>query len=158
MKKQKKVTTAETVQPKRYGCVQINQYFINEEKKTIVCKIFCDRDKSYDFRNPEKVASLGALVYCNFYEDCGGYEFIGRSVCAGNDEFDVELGKKIAYDKAMRKLLKFKVQYCNDMIDSMHEVIDVFKKSIIKAEKEAKKNEERFQAKMKILEEREKKD
>lgn len=100
-------------------------YFVNEEKKVVVCKL-------------ENCA--GSLV-CDMCEQ--GYPhhpdlviadtFIGKAVCAPEDTFDVEIGKKIAYKRAVAKLftakyktaerfLNMQVKGFDQMVTAIHKI------------------------------------
>ena len=49
----------------------------------------------------------------NFFNYCEDMDvtFIGKAVCVKEDTFDVEFGKKLAYDKAVFKLLNHKRRF-----------------------------------------------
>lgn len=76
------------------------RYFVNEEKKVVVCKLencagnlICDMcEKDYPY-HPDLVISD---------------TFVGMAKCSDEDTFDVELGKKIAYKRAVAKLFNTK--------------------------------------------------
>lgn len=84
------------------------RYFVNEEKGIVVCKL-------------EDCAGSLACDVCH-----KGWEphplmqledvFIGKAKCAPGDTFDPEVGKKIAYRRAMIKLYKAKKKTLNDFI------------------------------------------
>lgn len=76
------------------------RYFINEEKKTVVCKL----------------EDCGHTLICDMcHKGWPGHEamiindtFIGKAQCSLDDTFDVEIGKQIAYSRAVAKLFKAK--------------------------------------------------
>jgi hypothetical protein len=81
------------------------RYFVNEEKKVVVCKLencagnlMCDMcEKGYP-HHPDL-----------FISDT----FVGIAKCSDEDTFDVELGKKIAYKRAVAKLFSAKERAIN---------------------------------------------
>lgn len=87
----------------------MERYFINEEKKVVVCKLedCCD-----------------ALLYDMYHKGWPGHEgliiddvFIGKAWCSPDDTFDAEIGKKIAYKRAVVKLFKAKKRTLAAFID-----------------------------------------
>lgn len=91
-------------------------YFVNKEKGVVVCKL-------------ENCASSLACDVCH-----KGWEphplleledtFIGKAKCAPDDTFDPEIGKKIAYRRAMIKLYKAKRKTLNDFITLNIKTVD----------------------------------
>lgn len=76
------------------------RYFINEEKKVVVCKLEnCNAELICDMCHKGYPGHDAMLI-----ED----EFIGKAKCSPEDIFDVEIGKKIAYDRAVAKMCKAK--------------------------------------------------
>lgn len=80
----------------KHGCGADITYYINTKKKVIVCVV----DPFVNYYHDEDD------MYVDFFELCddNDIEFIGKAFCMEEDEFNVEFGKKIAYDKAMMKL------------------------------------------------------
>jgi hypothetical protein len=76
------------------------RYFVNEEKRTVVCKLsgcfsalncdICDRD----------YPPHPALEIDN--------EFTGKAQCSPEDDFDIAVGKRIAYKRAVAKMIRAK--------------------------------------------------
>ena len=66
----------------------MTKFFVNEDKKAVVCLITITRHKGL----PNQT-------------------FIGKAKCSPSDTFDVEKGKDIAYVRALLKLKKAEVQY-----------------------------------------------
>lgn len=90
-------------------------FYVNEEKRTVVCvypkpdPIFNQRDASdmaanfiidnFDFSDLD----LGDLVYKMTPKIRMPRYFTGKAICAPEDEWDEELGKKIAFARAKEK-------------------------------------------------------
>lgn len=76
------------------------RFFVNEEKKIVVCKLeYCSN----------------ALICDMCHEGLPGHEmlliddmFVGKAKCSDEDTFDVEIGKQIAYKRAIDKLVRAK--------------------------------------------------
>ena len=107
---------------KKYNAKIAVRYFINEESKTVVCKL----RPLYD-GYPE-LLDLKGNAYTSFYEyaDECNLTFIGKAKCKEPDVFDVALGKKIAYDKAMSKLLKSKQKLMKLLVDDLKNSLEVY--------------------------------
>ena len=81
---------------RQHGMEYEIEYFVNEEKKVVVCKISncmaslqCDMCKLGWPHHPDL-----------FINDT----FVGKARCSEDDTFDVETGKYIAYKRAVAKL------------------------------------------------------
>ena len=102
------------------------KYYINDERKTIVAKtentktlmaelweqglagfveILCASKKYNDFRYPKT-------------------DFVGKAVCSPKDEYNEEVGKKIAAWKADLKYHKYNANRYRDIILMLHEVVN----------------------------------
>ncbi len=138
------------------NCFLAVTYFINESKKIIVCKLepYVDDLDGFgdEYNNMELLrTSLGVISTRAFFNNCymNNISVIGKAICVEPDEFDIEFGKKIAYDKAMFKLLDLKNRhYKKDML-----LLDTFKEEITKCiedtNKQINKVTERYTKKLK---------
>lgn len=99
------------------------EYFVNPEKGVVVCKIY-DTDEGllidmarHNIGPGHEQAYLRTLL---------ADSFIGKAVCKPEDTFDVETGKRIAYKKAVKKMVIAKkrtlLRCINDSIKS-HEML-----------------------------------
>jgi len=99
------------------------RYFVDEEKKIVVCKIeCCCHELIIDMARkgwPGDEALL--LNHC----------YTGKAKCSSEDTFDVELGKKIAFKRAIAKLNVAKKR-------TLTRFISEFAKVQAKLEKDAK--------------------
>lgn len=82
------------------------RYIVNKERKTIVCLLTNTEDAFYNFickHNAKDFLTniLGGRNYKNI--STMPAVFRGTAVCAPEDEWDEELGKKIAYSRARYK-------------------------------------------------------
>ena len=140
-------------------CYAQVSYFINEAKKTIVCKI-----EPYVVTEPilswepleEYISYTNNLDYKqstskSFFVMCGNTctSFIGKAVCMDEDEFNVEFGKRLAYDKAMLKLLDAKKRFFAGHIKVFEKHITANQELITDVDKQIAKTTERFEKKIK---------
>lgn len=92
------------------------RFYVNEEERTVVCVIPNTRDMVIDyimenFDFPDFNFYDALLAYRsnrNKFVDAllMPYSFIGKAVCAPEDEWDVELGKMMAFSRAKDKCYK----------------------------------------------------
>lgn len=71
-------------------------YFVDETKKVVVCKISCC---CYDL-----MEDLGRKNWPGDSKLLLNHSYTGKARCSAEDTFDVELGKKIAFKRAVAKL------------------------------------------------------
>lgn len=88
------------------------KFFVDEEKRTVVCKIENTSNLVFEFFNIDKItwdndANRLVNIYPNYrlekklvLPDC----FIGKAVCAPEDEWNEEVGRLIAFNRAKMKL------------------------------------------------------
>ena len=89
------------------------QYYINEEKRTVVAIIKCDinlPNKIFDrvFVNYQGDVKNSPVAngYCCYNDFCINKRFVGIAKCSPNDTFNVEFGKKLALQRAKVKKAK----------------------------------------------------
>lgn len=111
-------------QERKYHCWFDITYYINYEKEIVVCKIEPNASNHCHVCH-DNIHDKSTIVR-DFYLWCGsvGKTFIGKSKCVKPDEFDVDLGKKIAYDRAMLKLLACEKKHYDNFIKFVQEDID----------------------------------
>lgn len=114
---------------KKFGGVIDPTYYINEKKKTVVCEITADFD---EYEYSQYGESIHNHVRADFYHACATgvirNKFIGKAVCSDKDTYDVEIGKKIAYDRAMLDLLRVKKAYDDYSIKGFQEILNELNK------------------------------
>lgn len=97
------------------------EYFINEEKKVVVAKIFgCYNGLYCDLCNagyPD--------VNIDYLEDMDD-AVVGKATCSPDDVFDVEIGKKIAFKRAYMKYTRQKIRALNNYMKGFNEFIKEF--------------------------------
>jgi hypothetical protein len=123
-------------------------YFINTEKRIVVCKA----EPYAGGCNPLKMPlTYKQSVGRAFFEMCDedDLSFIGKAVCMDEDEFDVEFGKRLAYDKAMLKLFDAKKKFFMENIKDLESYIADDKELIADVDKQIAKATERFEKKIK---------
>ena len=112
-------------------------FYVNEKNRTVTCVIEKTQFLLIEFINSEIRLFPGINIF-NSYND-KLYEkiimpnkFVGVATCSENDEWNVEIGKLIAFSRAKDNLLKsfFKrantyIHYINNALD---EAIDIFNK------------------------------
>lgn len=113
---------------KNGGYLQVT-YFINDDKKTIVCKMEprTTINTKKDYCTYEDNITNDFLLFCTNFK----LSFIGKAVCVAPDEFNEDFGKKIAYDRAMLKYLDFKKRYIKKIIQSIDNCKNVLSKIIV---------------------------
>lgn len=77
------------------------KYVVNEQKKTVVCVAQVSMDTPW----------INDELYVQFYEEPYQKTMVGVAKCSPNDEFDVELGKRIAYAKVENKAYNEAARY-----------------------------------------------
>ena len=74
----------------------IERYFVDEEKKVVVCKLeMCAEELICDMCHKNWPGDVNLLI---------NDTYTGKAKCSSDDTFDVELGKKIAFKRAVAKL------------------------------------------------------
>jgi hypothetical protein len=153
MKPEKDIVTDTYEDRYKNDCYASVNYFINEKKKVIVCKV---EPYVLDGRFPMFMLDKKGLDYKqsmakSFFEMCGetNTSFVGKAVCMAEDEFNVELGKKIAYDKAMLKLFDAKKKFFMGSIKDLESYIAADKELINDVDKQIARTAERFEKKIK---------
>lgn len=96
------------------------KYFINEEKKVVVCKI---EDCSCSL-----VCDMCHMNWPSHEDLFIADEFIGKAKCSPEDTFDIEIGKQIAYKRAVAKLFKAKERTLIAFIEEHKKMFDQLKK------------------------------
>jgi hypothetical protein len=92
------------------------RFFVNEEKKTVVCKLEnCSRALICDMCRKGWPAHEGLVI---------DNEFTGKAQCSPDDTFDVEIGKQIAYNRAVAKLFKAKRRALIDFTDTEKKITE----------------------------------
>lgn len=84
------------------------RFYVNEEERTVVCVIPNTGDMVRNFIEEHfrwGDLDFGFAMSYNFIEQKlrMPHSFSGKAVCAPEDEWDVEFGKKIAFSKAKNK-------------------------------------------------------
>lgn len=86
------------------------KYFINKDKRTIVCVINDTTDAFIDYAEKHFILNANCDEYSSIYHKSMldslemPNRFVGIAVCSPDDEWDEELGKLIAYNRAADKL------------------------------------------------------
>ena len=103
------------------------EYYVDEAKKVVVCKLIgCEGSLIYD------MCQAGYPCHPDFFLNDS---YVGKAKCSDDDTFDVEFGKKLAYQRAVAKLNTAKVKtlkrfekeqikYFNLLLDDMHKISD----------------------------------
>ena len=87
-----------TVIEKKFGCRLYAMYYINEKKKTVVCKLVpaCPD-------NVNMITDHYQLAYVLPYQLMNRQPITRKTACHKSDKFDIEEGKKIAFNKCYRQ-------------------------------------------------------
>ena len=96
----------------KYDCYVTVNYYINESDKTVVCKLepFCLSNSHFNYYDLSTCSEYVIAANRDFFNTCNNKNttFIGKAKCMEEDTFDIDFGKKLAYDKAMLKMLNAK--------------------------------------------------
>lgn len=65
----------------------------------------------------------GLIFGSSYYKLLPDY-FVGKAVCSVEDEFDVEIGKKIASERALTSYYKVRLKFINIIADFLSEKLD----------------------------------
>ena len=106
-----------------------SRYFINEEKKTIVCKVIpvadgCNDRNCFERLDMDNFKTLYAFKLRELSD--AQYVSIGKAVCLDSDEYNEQKGKEIAYRKAMIKLNNKVIKMVNDDIKALDHLRELF--------------------------------
>ena len=123
---------------------QVN-YFIDNETQTIVCKL--EPYTNPFFKDNDDISVEINRSFFELCEDCH-ISFVGKAVCLPEDSYNVEFGKKLAYDKAMFKMLASKKNFFKDHIKFFNGLIEKIEKEIDNVEAVENKVTERFENKI----------
>ena len=86
------------------------RFYVNEEARTVVCVIPKTRDMVLNFMGDHfrwsDLDMWGASQFSMDHRLRMPYSFSGKAVCAPEDTWDEELGRKIAFSKAKDKCYK----------------------------------------------------
>ena len=103
-------------------------YFVNEEKGKVICVIpdtqylFLDYIEDFDLKLNYYNKLLRKMILPT--------QFVGIASCNKEDEFDVELGKRIAFNKAKAKLnnsfFKRAQYYINNVDEAFSKMVSSF--------------------------------
>jgi len=112
------------------------KYYIDDEKKTIVAKTENTKTFINELWDQGLYGFIGAI---NSFKRCGNIcdpktDFVGKAVCSPKDEYDEEVGKKIAAWKADLKYHKYSANRYGDIISRLQEVINRVKANMKKHE------------------------
>jgi hypothetical protein len=109
-------------------------YFVNKEKKQVVCKLRNKKDKDANFvivANSFMMECLDNLLCHKNFDSCGIFMYseslrpsqsMAIAKCHPDDVFNVETGKRIARNKLRRRILK-------QVYKRLHIMIDVYKQA-----------------------------
>lgn len=107
-------------------------YYINEEKKTVVCKLNTCIADMYNYLYKFPIVSynfIDDLVEKNIIKSC----YTAKAVCVEEDNWDVEKGKRIALAKVLKR-------YHKDKFFILSTIINRFYNSACEIEKSANKS------------------
>lgn len=99
-------------------------FYVNKEKRTIVCVIPETKNMFYDFVDENfqfKFYNIGDGLTYDAMEECYWMpeSFSGKAVCAPDDEWNEELGRRIAFSRAKHKCYKSFFKRANRLVSSL---------------------------------------
>ena len=114
------------------------KFYVNEEERTIVCVIHCDKYLVEYYVN-ELTHNYFWLPFNEREKIKMPSTFIGKAVCTENDTWDEELGRDIAFERAKDKFYKSFFKRANRLIEMIDghviDMIDSFNNIGTKVEK-----------------------
>ena len=152
MRPEKNIVTEVYEDRYKNDCYANVSYFINASKRIIVCKIEpYIADEQFPLFSIRNGLDYKQSMAKSFFEMCGdtNTSFVGKAVCMEEDEFNVEFGKRLAYDKAMFKLFDAKKKFFMESIKDLESYIAADKELIDDVDKQIAKTTERFEKKIK---------
>ena len=91
------------------------RYFVDEEKKVVICKLEdCSNALICDMCNKGWPGHIKMVI-----DDV----FTGKAQCSPEDTFDVEIGKEIAYKRAVTKLFRAKRRALIDFVEGNKKIV-----------------------------------
>lgn len=92
------------------------RFFIDEEKKIVICKL----ENCHD----SVICDMCRKGYPGHEKMLIDYEFTGKAKCSPEDTFDVEVGKKIAYKRAIAKMAKAQKRVLTDFVEGNKKFVE----------------------------------
>lgn len=134
------------------------KFFVNKEKKTVVCVIEDTRKLFHDFVNTNFRISTDCDQIYNCTHGINGYDsildekmlmpnkFVGIAKCGENDEWDENIGRIIAFSRAKNNLItsffKCAQTYVYYIDNWLNEAVNIFNTLGLKlSENKAKRDE-----------------
>lgn len=89
-------------------------YYVNKEKGVVVCKITNVRCSVHEEMKKKGIGFPPPMVceLLNIIPD----EYVGKAKCSGDDVFDENTGRSIAYKRAVRKMSRAKKKFMDTFI------------------------------------------
>lgn len=105
------------------------EFFVNEGKKTVVCKLsfwvnfhYPDSYGGFDSHKMRSITPENVQDYL--------VSFKGMAKCSDNDEFKVEIGKRIAESRAFMKAFSYYQKAIQKKYEEMQEISDKYLNAI----------------------------
>lgn len=96
------------------------RYFVDEEKKVVVCKLEnCSNGLICDMCHKGWPGHEDLVI---------ADEFTGKAQCSADDTFDVEVGKQIAYKRAVAKMFRAKRRALLNFMDANNKMVEALKR------------------------------
>lgn len=98
------------------------EYFVNKDAGTVTCVLWSQKVAAMDYINKHFMQNNLGIYYqaYNFNEKFHmPAKFVGLARCSVHDEFDVEIGKRIARRRAMELYQKSLWKHISNIYDSM---------------------------------------
>lgn len=107
------------------------KYFINDKNRTVTCVIdVCDTDAAHWFRvNNKKFGYIDGKKYRN------STRYVGIATCSPDDEFNKDIGKDIAFERAYKKYIGEQKSIHKAIIRSITNSLEEYAKQLDKKKK-----------------------
>lgn len=100
------------------------KFFVNEEKRTVVCviegmryRVYSDLDRAIS--SASTVIMLGEGMTARLKD-----RFVGKAVCSSEDEWDENTGKLLAYNRAKNKFYRSYFKHLNHIMYDIDQALD----------------------------------
>lgn len=105
------------------------KFFVQPEKGKVICVIENTQYMFKDYINRYFIICRGFMYSDDFYKKMEPRilmpnRFVGIATCAPEDEFNEDLGRKIAFNRAKNKVSSSFFKRANYYIDTLDELVD----------------------------------
>ena len=100
------------------------KFFVNEEKRTVVCVIEGMRYQVYNDLDQTIISAGASIILGKAMSALLKNRFVGKAVCSVEDEWDENTGKLLAYNRAKNKFYHSYFKHLNRVMYDIDRVLD----------------------------------